>query len=255
MTVIFMYHDVIDTRQGPKSGFYGAGAEIYKVRSSQFREHIQGLAGAFPGQRPGLQTGAPFALTFDDGGASGVDVVADILAERGWHAHFFVVTGLIGMPGFVSASGLRVLAAQGHTIGTHTVTHPRRLQALARAQIQREWHDSRARLADILGTSIACGSVPGGYASRAVRRTAAEAGLTLLLTSEPTTRCYRDGGLTVMGRFAVRTVDGTEAVVAVTRRALIRGTKALRWRALGVAKNALGPVYPPLREGWLRLRA
>lgn len=255
MTVVFMHHDVIDASKSPKSGFYGAGAEVYKVTLARFREEIAGLAAAFPGKVPALEADAPFALTFDDGGVSATEVVAEVLAERGWKAHFFVTTGLLGMPGFVSASGLRALVAQGHTVGTHTVTHPHRLQALPYPHIVREWQDSRERLADLLGAPVACGSVPGGYCSRAVRKAAARAGLSLLFTSEPTTRCYKSDGVTVWGRFAVLGRDPAESAVRIAQRSSARGVRALRWQALGVAKNALGPAYPALREGLLRLRA
>ncbi len=255
MTVVFMHHDVIDASKVRRSGFYGAGAEVYKVTLDRFREQIAGLAAAFPGKAPKLDAGAPFALTFDDGGASATEVVAEVLAERGWYAHFFVVTGLLGMPGFVSVSGLRALVASGHTIGTHTVTHPHRLQALPYARIVREWQDSRERLSDLLGQPVDCGSVPGGCCSRAVRRAAAQAGLSLLFTSEPTIRRYESDGVGVCGRFAVWGRDPAEGAVRLAERAYARRMRALRWQALGVAKNALGPAYPAVREGLLRLRA
>ena len=255
MTVIFMHHDITDGGQPRKSGFYGAGAEVYKVSVANFREQLTGLAAAFPGQAPGLDGKAPFALTFDDGGVSATEIVASLLSDHGWHGHFFVVTGFIGMPGFVSASGLRALKAAGHGIGTHTVTHPHRLQALPYAHIVREWVDSRARLQDLLGAEVTSGSVPGGFCNKAVREAATEAGLTLLMTSAPTTRCYTTGDLTVCGRFAVLGRDEPKVAVALARRTHARRVKAWRWHALSVAKGALGPAYPAVREGLLRLRA
>ncbi len=255
MTVIFMYHDIMDPDVKRKSGFYGVGAEVYKVSVGDFREQLAGLAAAFPGQAPALDGKAPFALTFDDGGVSATEVVAGLLSERGWLCHVFVVTGFIGMPGFVSASGLRALKAGGHGIGTHTVSHPHRLQALPYAQIAREWAESRARLQDLLGCDVTSGSVPGGFCNRPVREAAIEAGLTLLMTSEPTTRCYAAAGMTVCGRFAVLGRDEPKAAVALAKQAHARRIRAWRWHALSVAKGALGPVYPAVREGLLRLRA
>lgn len=255
MTVIFMHHDIIDQDLKKKSGFYGAGAEVYKVSVGIFREQLAGLAAAFPGQAPALDGKAPFAFTFDDGGVSATESVAGLLSEHGWSGHFFVVTGFIGMPGFVSASGLRALKASGHGIGTHTVSHPHRLQALPYAQIKREWAESRARLQDLLGCDVTSGSVPGGFCNRPVREAAIEAGLTLLMTSEPTTRCYATAEVTVCGRFAVLGRDEPKVAVALAKRAHARRIKALRWHTLSVAKSALGPVYPAVREGLLRLRA
>ncbi len=255
MTVIFMHHDIMDLERTKKSGFYGAGAEVYKVPIAKFREQLAGLAAAFPGQVPALDGQAPFALTFDDGGVSATEVVAGLLSEHGWHGHFFVVTGLIGMPGFVSVSNLRALQAAGHGIGTHTVTHPQRLQSLPYPHIVREWADSRARLQDLLGSNVTSGSVPGGFCNRSIREAATEAGLTLLMTSEPTTRCYATPEITVCGRFAVLGRDEPKVAVALAKRAHARRIKAWRWHALSVAKGALGPVYPAVREGLLRLRA
>ncbi|MHB8255416.1 MAG: polysaccharide deacetylase family protein [Acidiferrobacter sp.] len=254
MTVIFMHHDIMDSTRTSRSGFCGPGAELYKVSRTRFREQLAELAQAFPDQAPALKSAAPFALTFDDGGVSATETVAELLAERGWHAHFFIATGFLGMPGFVSVSGLRGLIASGHSIGTHTVTHPSRLQALPYPRIVREWTDSRLRLQDLLGCAVTTGSVPGGYGNKAVRMAAVAAGLSLLLTSEPTTRCDQIGDLTVRGRFAVLGGDAAGLVTALARQAHARRLKAWRWHALSVAKQALGPAYPALREGLLRLR-
>ncbi len=255
MTVIFLHHDIIAPEARRPSGFQGPGTEIYKVSVDQFREELRLLAHAFPRVQPDWRAGAPFALTFDDGGVSATEVVADILAERAWRAQFFIVTGFLGMPGFVSASGLRALKAAGHEIGTHTVTHPEQLHAKPYRRIRREWSDSRARLEDVLGAPVTSGSVPGGQCSRAVRAAAIEAGLETLMTSEPTTRGADCEPLTVRGRFAVRAQDCPRGPALLAQKVLRQRLKALRWRALNVAKGALGPVYPPLREGLLRLRA
>ncbi len=255
MTIIFMHHDIIDPDLKKKSGFYGAGAEVYKVSVRTFREQLAGLAAAFPGQAPALDGKAPFFLTFDDGGVSATEIVAGLLSEYGWSGQFFVVTGFIGMPGFMSASGLRALKAGGHCVGTHTVSHPDRLRALPYAHIKREWVESRARLQDLLGCDVTSGSVPGGFCNRPVREAAIEAGLTLLMTSEPTTRCYATAEVTICGRFAVLGRDEPKVAVALARRVHARRIKAWRWHTLSVAKSALGPVYPVVREGLLRLHA
>ena len=59
--------------------------------------------------------------------------------------------------------------------------------------MRHEWSESRQRLEDMLGHAVTVGSVPGGYFSRAVAEAAAEAGLQVLFTSEPTTRIRRRG--------------------------------------------------------------
>jgi len=255
MTVILMHHDIIDPKSSKKTGFSGPGAELYKVGLAQFEEELTELSAAFPGEPPGLAPQSPYALTFDDGGASAVDIVADVLAARSFRAHFFIVTGVLGLPGFVQVSGLRRLLAAGHTIGTHTVTHAHRLTTWPYARIFREWNESAERLRDLLGCPVTCGSIPGGYSNKAVREAAMAAGLSQLFSSEPTTRRYETEALQVYGRFPILSRDPASAVVGLAKRAYARRVKAWRWHALGVAKNALGPVYPALREGLLRLRA
>ena len=63
------------------------------------------------------------ALTFDDGGASALDI-AGMLERRGWRGHFFVTTSRIGEPGFVGPDAVRELAERGHDVGSHSHTHP-----------------------------------------------------------------------------------------------------------------------------------
>ncbi len=77
MTVVVLHHDVIDRDRTQKSGFYGACAEVYEVRRARFRKRIAELAAAFPGKVPALEIGAPFASTFDDGGAYATAVVVE----------------------------------------------------------------------------------------------------------------------------------------------------------------------------------
>ncbi|MHB1565343.1 MAG: polysaccharide deacetylase family protein [Acidiferrobacter sp.] len=256
MTVILMYHDVVDENDCSTSGFSGAGADRYKIMLSRFQAHMAALTAAFPGCVPSLtDSHSPFALTFDDGGASGLHLVAEPLAARGWKGHFFIVTGQLGMRGFLSVSALRAMLAMGHQIGTHTVSHPQRLSTLPYDRIVREWSESRRRLEDVLGIEITSGAVPGGFCNRRVREAAVEAGLNLLLTSEPTVRYRVEPGIKICGRFAIVGNDDAVMAVALVRVDAVRRQKARRWRALGLAKGALGPVYPALRESLLRLRA
>jgi len=74
--------------------------------------------------RRGL-AGPTFCLSFDDGHITWRDVVAPILRELDIRATFFVTSDLIGRPGNLTWADVRDLAAAGHTIGSHTVTHPR----------------------------------------------------------------------------------------------------------------------------------
>ncbi len=63
------------------------------------------------------------SLSFDDG-LSSATRAGKILASHGLPASFFVITGDVGKPGHLGWSEIAQLAAEGHEIGSHTVTHP-----------------------------------------------------------------------------------------------------------------------------------
>jgi peptidoglycan/xylan/chitin deacetylase (PgdA/CDA1 family) len=96
----------------------------------------------------------PFAeplvsITFDDAAASSYAVAAPLLAERGLRATYYLLTGAMGQPGFMTVEQARELAARGHEIGSHTVTHPL-LPALSDAQLA----DELSRSQDFLVANV-----------------------------------------------------------------------------------------------------
>jgi peptidoglycan/xylan/chitin deacetylase (PgdA/CDA1 family) len=252
-----IYHDVLADSGTDDSGFSGADAASYKLPVAQFRRHLDIVASALGG-RPPLCANDPAALvriadpalllTFDDGGASGSERIADLLEARGWRAHFFIVSDLIGKPGFLTAESMRRLHARGHVVGSHSASHPARLSHCPPQAIRREWHESRSRIADIIGAEVTTGSVPGGFYSRAVGEIAAQCGLRVLFTSEPTLEPQLLGELLVMGRISVtrRTTDqALTALVHLRRRALLG--QQITWGAKKIVKRVAG-------EAWLAAR-
>ena len=85
------------------------------------------------------------SLTFDDGDADQM-AAARVLHRYGLAATFYIITGAVGAPGYVTRSGLRQLAADGDEIGGHTVSHLR-LTALSTAEARRQVCESRSILA------------------------------------------------------------------------------------------------------------
>ena len=84
------------------------------------------------------------SLTFDDGTA-GQTGAASILNAHGDDATFFVNSGTIGLPGYLTESDLQALAAAGHEIGGHSVTHPD-LATLPADEVARQICDDRSQL-------------------------------------------------------------------------------------------------------------
>src|SRR2546421_11759443 len=130
-----------------------------------------------------------------------------MLERHGLRGHFFVVTDFIGTAPFLNADQIRELRGRGHVVGSHSCSHPERISACGREQLVEEWRRSCAVLSDILGEAVTTASVPGGFYSKAVAEAAAEAGVRLLYTSEPTTRTWTVAGCEVRGRYSV--VRGT----------------------------------------------
>jgi peptidoglycan/xylan/chitin deacetylase (PgdA/CDA1 family) len=241
-TVSLLFHDVylIDPCE---SGFSSSGAHRYKLSLLEFEAQLAGLdaSGASDAVR----------LTFDDGGVSFYRIAADEIEKRSMRADCFVSTDFIGRPEFLSAAQIRELDARGHSIGTHSASHPARFSRLAYAVMVREWTDSRKALEDILGRGVTTGSVPGGYFSRAVARAAAEAGLQRLFNSEPTQSTRAIEGCHVTGRFTIRKgapSDLSQRLVHSTSWARRREWAA--WNAKGLVKPLLGSSYPRVAE-WI----
>ena len=84
-------------------------------------------------------------LTFDDGKEDALRLVLPALQKRGMRGTFFVITGAVGQPGYLTWDGVRALAAAGMEIGSHTVTHAR-LADLGGDRVDAELRQSRAEL-------------------------------------------------------------------------------------------------------------
>ena len=242
-SVYLLFHDVyaIDPRE---SGFNSPAADRYKLTVKQFDQHLLNLVRM---RQPAL----PFHLTFDDGGESYYTQIADRLEIMGWRGHCFVPTDLIGQPGFLTRSQIRELDRRGHSIGSHSASHPARISACAPGVILSEWTESLHVLQDILGKPIATASVPGGFYSNAVAEAAATAGIQTLFTSEPVTRTRDVLGCTVIGRFTIRQASAAQASARLIGAApWPRWAAWASWNAKGAVKPILGPAYMRVAD-WL----
>jgi peptidoglycan/xylan/chitin deacetylase (PgdA/CDA1 family) len=251
MTVALIYHDIAPHGQEDQYGFPGPVAARYKLEPERFAEHLDAIAatGVSVGQ---VGDGARAALTFDDGGASALDA-ADALERRGWRGHFFITTGRIGTPGFLSAAQIRELADRGHRIGSHSVTHPTYMGELSAAELADEWRSSRAALAEILGGEPDSAAVPGGFLSAAVIDEAAKAGYGVLATSQPTVKPDTYRGMRVQGRFTIWGATGASRAAAYARGdRLALASLWLAWQAKSAPKRVSPKAYETLRRRWAR---
>ena len=251
-----LLHDVFE-RDPSESGFSGPAADRYKLSVRELDAQLRGLSSVrrdapilVPRRWPGRGTDTPFLLTVDDGGVSFYTRVADRLEALGWRAHCFVTTSCVGRAGFLDVRQIRELHRRGHVIGTHSVSHPTRFSACGWDEMVREWTESRRVLTDLLGEDVTVGSVPGGYFSPTVAAAAREAGLSVLFTSEPTTRVWTVCGCLVLGRFSLRRGHRPDFAARLGgMRTSTLWREWLVWNAKKRAKALLGSIYPRVTAG------
>jgi peptidoglycan/xylan/chitin deacetylase (PgdA/CDA1 family) len=254
MTIALIYHDIIAAGERDLFGFPGPAASRYKLDPAHFEAHLQAIAAT--GASVGLFSDtAQVALTFDDGGASAIHA-ADALERRGWRGHFFITTGRIGTPGFLGSEQVRELAARGHEVGSHSVSHPTYMGALDRDQLAAEWGQSRRTLSEILGDPPRTAAVPGGFVSHMVIDEAARAGYSVLMTSQPTVKGVLHKGVLVHGRCTIWASTSPERAAAYARtdRLALAGLR-LAWEAKSAPKRLSPDAYEALRQCWARWRS
>lgn len=258
--VALVYHDIVPGARYEISGFQSPDANLYKVDAAEFREHLleiarrRGVAVKLDAKLAGKSK--PLLPTFDDGGSSAASYTAEILAEFGWPAHFFVTTDRIGDPGFLTPEQIRDLRRMGHVVGSHTCSHPELISRLPDADLMREWRDSKRRLEDILGEKVEAGAVPAGDYTRRVGAAAAAAGLRFLFTSEPVISIGRVDGCRVIGRFSVqRGTDSRRVGAMVSQRLGLRLGSYLFWNGKKLLKAVFGPLWLDIRKSILARRA
>jgi Polysaccharide deacetylase len=241
------YHDVIDTENV-------APGAVYTLGKRQFWSHLQTIQR----QRPDVRTidrlcrwdgQVPVFLTFDDGTAGAYACASGALEQHQWRGHFFITTNWIGQPGYMSRSQVRELHDRGHVIGSHSCSHPERMACLDRSELMREWKDSCEILSDIVGASVLVASVPGGYYGPNVAFAAADAGIEVLFTSEPTTKIEVLQECLVLGRYCIQRHTPSEASGAIAAgHRWPRWQQSALWKTKKVFKTVAGESYVTIRR-------
>ena len=118
-----------------------------------------------------------FAITIDDGWDDGYAHALAILAQHGFVATYFVITGRIDHPGFLTSAHLQALVAAGDDIGDHTMDHVY-LTRQQGAKLTYEIDAAAARIAQVTGYWPESLAYPyGSVNSRVVAAAAACQGL------------------------------------------------------------------------------
>jgi peptidoglycan/xylan/chitin deacetylase (PgdA/CDA1 family) len=178
-------------------------------------------------------------LTFDDGSASDYHVAFPLLKQFGLKATFFIVTGWVGTPGYVTWEQLREMSAHGMSIQSHSHTHPF-MSRCTESELAMELSQSRRILEEYLQRAVEVFAAPGGDWNEPCRRIAREAGYRAVCTSRAGINA---GQLNLEGleRLSVRRSDLFEQFISFVTRdrgALLR--YRLKESMLLFAKRSLG---------------
>ncbi len=241
---ILMYH-ALESEEQP-SGARNAGEQRYVLHEDRFREQMEFL------HREGFKTvlfeelfsldewpDRAVVLTFDDGHESNFRAALPILLHCGFRAEFFITTGFIGTPHFMTKETIKSLGDAGMGIGSHGVSH-KYLDDMNAHEIRSELRNSMERLQDITGRKIISFSAPGGRLPRYARGVAEDLGYRIMCTSRPGV-LKRSHPLHNVPRLAVRSNTDIKAY-----KMMVRGDhpyiNGLLWRnnCLFLAKKLLG---------------
>jgi peptidoglycan/xylan/chitin deacetylase (PgdA/CDA1 family) len=144
------------------------GVSLAEVLAAHARGRASGLVG----------------LTFDDGYRDFVDHAMPVLARHGMTASLYVVAGRLGGQNqwdagprldLIDADDVRAVAAAGHEIGSHTLTHLR-LPGAPAATLAAEVGDSKRLLEEVLQSEVAGFCYPWGDFDAAAADAARAAG-------------------------------------------------------------------------------
>ncbi len=103
----------------------------------------------------------PIILTFDDGYDDMMTNALPELKAHGMVAVFFIISGKVNKPGYLTLDQIRGLRHEGMEIGAHTVTHPN-LARLKKADQEKEIAGSINALEDMLESPILSFAYPMG---------------------------------------------------------------------------------------------
>lgn len=147
------HHRVGDRRHGGRdrrrrvSGLPGIGTILDKVLAASatcglcVAVALLALAPAAPAE---AAPATVVSLTFDDGNADQMNAVA-IMQKAGVKGTFYIISGLVGAPAYMTRANLNTIAAAGSEIGGHTVSHPE-LTTVSLKDAKREICDGRVML-------------------------------------------------------------------------------------------------------------
>ncbi|MFV3131437.1 polysaccharide deacetylase family protein [Niveispirillum sp. KHB5.9] len=172
---ILVYHRIVE----------GAAERFHDVAVATFERQLDQLLalGARMEAAGGplrLGDGRGLFITFDDATADHA-LAGALLERRGLRGVFLVPAGRLGEPGRLTAAQVTELAAAGHIIGAHGLTHGR-FDRMEPAELDHELSRSRSILAGLAGREIDWLAPPGGLCPPGLADRAAAHGYRIVRT-------------------------------------------------------------------------
>jgi peptidoglycan/xylan/chitin deacetylase (PgdA/CDA1 family) len=125
----------------------------------------------------------PIIISVDDGYVDDVRTIVPELQRYGMVATFFVITGRMTEPGFLTADQIRQLDRAGMDVGDHTAHHVD-LRRITASELQAETAGSRTTLQQVLGHPVYYFAYPFGYYNDTVISALRDAGFTMAFTTK-----------------------------------------------------------------------
>lgn len=114
-------------------------------------------------------------FSFDDGYKNDLQSAA-ILEKYNLRGTFYIILDRVGNDGFLNWDDIKDLEKRGHTIGSHTMSHPQDLKILYDQDLHVEIQNSKDLLESVLGHSVPDFCYPRGRYDDRVKHFVADAG-------------------------------------------------------------------------------
>lgn len=245
-----LYHEVISDNE--LSGFQRRSALPYKHSRKEFNDNLA------------IIFNSPYTvkliheidlddkirhllLTFDDGGSSAM-YIADQLDIYGFKGHFFISTNMMNNPYFLNGSEIKELQKRGHTIGSHSHTHPNVFKSQSYREMMEEWTLSKNILENLLGIEIDTCSIPGGDDNHNTYESARETGFRYIFNSNPGYKVYDEKGLVIISRICPKRGTSYKKIRNYSHFRKIYREKLLR-KIKNTAKDIIFPIYSRIHNG------
>lgn len=155
---VLMYHLVRDDTYGPFGGLF--------VRVADMEQQLQilqelGCTYLFADEYQNT-AGRSVMLTFDDGYDDNYTNLFPLLIKYDARATIFLVTDLIGTPGYLTVEQIREMADSGYVrFGSHTLSHSL-LATLSEEAVRRELEESQKIISQWVGSPVRSLAYPSG---------------------------------------------------------------------------------------------